>query len=415
MMKNIDSQDFPMQRLPQGCKHLYGNLFMVPFSAIKTPDAKESSEGSYKFKNPRMLVERGQADLLDKKLCKDLRDSIKHRTLLNPLVCRWVEDGEKLVPMILGGDRRYRSLDYLIRKKEEVTDPRGVSVENGTWTYQKITADQAYEYVLCQVFAVSDDLEALALSWAENKTRINLTDGHEIAEVIKLREANATDGQILDILQQDQKWLAETDRLIDGLDSNSLADLLEGRIDRGSAEELVKIEDVEMRNQVRTMATEAAAETCERKIERIKKKMDKSMEALELAEGSVAFASSEEDLNDANNDLSLAKADVRKLTDKAKEVRPVATAKHIRSAAEQMGGSTPRKRAKTESASKLKGLSIKKGVEYINGLIRNNGSCHSGTFKAHIDALRLVNKLLTENVLTGNDDWESTLRNHYGK
>ena len=244
-------------KLSAGTKHLYGNLYIIPFASIKTPDPDDSGERGYVFKNPRMNTERGQADLLDKKLSEELRQSIKKNTLLNPLVCRWVKQGDELAPMVIGGDRRYRCLEYLIRKKEEVADPRALTNEDGFCNFSTAAADKAYEFVACQVFAVNDDLEALALSWAENKSRINLTDGHEVAEVIKLRDSHATDAQIMSVLQRDSRWLASTDRLIASLDAITLADLMEGRLDRDSAERLAAIGDLSVRSQVRDIATMA--------------------------------------------------------------------------------------------------------------------------------------------------------------
>jgi hypothetical protein len=411
-MKNKSNslKEFPMDKLPAGCKHLYGNLFIVPFNLIKTPSVDDDGDGQYHFKNPRLLVERGQADLLDKKLSTELRDSIKNKTLLNPLVCRWVEDGDSFVPTILGGDRRYRCLDYLIRKSEKVVDPRGVSLEEGRWSQSMVPADEAYEYVVCQVFPCNDDLEALALSWAENKCRINLTDGHEIAEVIKLREVDAPDSKILEILQQDQKWLAETDKLISGLDASTLADLLEGRIDRSSAQELAQIDDSVVRDQVREKANEAARESCHKKIERIKKQLAKTMDAEELAEGAVAFAEDEETAQEATEALEKVRADKRTLAKQVEETRPVATAKDVRAAADEVKGA-PKKRS---AAKKIKQNHLKEAAEYFDNLIRNNGKCPNGQFTAHIDALKLAHRLFTENLLKDNDDWEETLREHYG-
>lgn len=415
MSKKINApagQHFPLEKLPEGCKHLYGNLFMVPFQAIRTPDIQENvdADGEYRFGNPRLLVERGQADLLDKKLSSELRDSIKNHTLLNPLVCRWVNDGDKAYPMILGGDRRYRALDYLIRRKEEVVDPRVVFMDqNERWAYHRVPADEAYEFVVCQVFACNDDLEALALAWAENKGRINLTEGHEIAEVIKLREVKASDGKILEILQRDQKWLAEVDRLVAGLDHKTLADLMEGRLDKSSAMELLKIEDADVRDQVRQTAVEQAQETFQKKFQRIKGKLEKTLVAEELAEGAVAMAEGENEKQEAEEELAKVRADKKSLSKKMDQTRPVATTKDVRAAASEVSGE--------ERASKRKILQqnqIKAGAEYLSSLIRNNGSCLDGSFTAHIDALRLALKLLTENILQNNTDWQATLKDHYG-
>ena len=419
MSKKVAMREFPFNKIPAGGKHLYGNLFMLPFNCIKTPDMDEEESSEYRFRNPRLLTERGQADLLDKKLSSDLRDSIKNRTLLNPLVCRWSQEKDGLVPVIIGGDRRYRALDYLIRKKEEVVDPRSInSNDRGEWIYSRATADQAYEFVLCQVFAVNSDLEALALAWAENKSRINLTDGHEIAEVIKLREAEATDDRIVEILQQDHKWLAETDRLISSLDVNTLADLLEGRIDRLSAIQLAAISDESVRDRVRIAANEAAAETCQKRISRLQNRIEDALQRQEIAEGTLAVADSEELAEQAQQDIAEAQSEISVISRRRDEIAPVTTSRDVRRAAEEITGeSAPRPRGRRGPSGPSRRISpnqYREGIEYLQNLIRNGGRCEDGTFTAHVDALRLLSRILTDNILENNADWAATLRSHYG-
>jgi len=408
---------FPIDKIPAGSKHLFGNMYMVPFACIKTPDPEEATEGEYKFSNPRMLTERGQADLLDKKLSSELRDSIKNRTLLNPLVCRWVEDGDQLIPMVIGGDRRYRALEYLIRKKEVVLDPRGVKGSEEGWKYGKVPADVAYEFVPCQIFACNSDLQALALAWAENKSRINLTEGHEIAEVVKLRAAKATDGQILEILQQDQKWLAETDKLIAGLDASSLADLFEGKIDRQSAIELAAIEDEDIREKVRNAAHESAAETCQKRIERLQSQIEKALDRKEIAEGNLAVADTPKQRKKAQQEIQAAETDAANMAKRRDGMQPVASSRDVRQAARDITGDVPApkgKRGPKSGPRKMRENRLKEGKEYFTSILRNSGRCPEGTFTAQVDAVKLIIKILDENILVGNHDWAGTLRRHYG-
>ena len=56
-----------------------------------------------------------------------------------------------------------------------------------------MTADVAYEFVVCQIFECDSDLDAAILSWAENKNRVDLNEGHEIAALMELRKHSATD------------------------------------------------------------------------------------------------------------------------------------------------------------------------------------------------------------------------------
>lgn len=416
MSKKTDDM-FPIEKIPAGSKHLFGNMYMVPFASIKTPDPEESADGEYKFTNPRLLTERGQADLLDKRLSSELRESIKNRTLLNPLVCRWVEDGDKLIPMVIGGDRRYRALEYLIRKQEQVLDPRGVKNTDEGWKYGKVPADVAYEYVPCQIFACNSDLQALALAWAENKSRINLTEGHEIAEVVKLRAAKATDNQILEILQQDQKWLADTDRLVSGLDANTLADLYEGKIDRQSAIELAAIEDEDIRDQVRNAANEAAAESCQKRVQRLQGQIEKALDRKEIAEGSLAVAETPKQRKKAKEEIQAAQSEADRIASKRDKMQPVASSRDVREAASEITGSVPSpkgKRGPKSGPRKMRENRLKEGKEYFTSILRNGGRCPEGNFTAQVDAIKLIIKILDENILVGNHDWAGTLRRHYG-
>lgn len=416
-MSKIES--FPMNRIPEGCKHLYGALFAVPFSALRTPDADEedSSGSEYKFKNPRLLTEKGQSELLDKRLSLELRESIKVRTLLNPLVCRWVQEGDAYYPQLVGGDRRYRALDFLIRKKEIVTDPSSLQLnDKGEWVYTQCPADKAYATIPCQIFAVNDDLQALALAWAENKSRINLTEGHEIAEVIKLRKVGASDDKILEILQQDEKWLAESDSLIANLDADTLADLLENRIDRESACELRGIDDEQVRSKVRIAANEASKETCDRKIKRIQKQIEAALERKEIAEGSVADAEYHQDdsaAGSAKSELVEAEKKVTRSVKERDETTPVTTLKDVKKA-ESESGVKPR----NDEDRPLRILSSKKisdGLDYVDSIINNNGKCPEGSFiggPGLVAALGLVRKFLNNNILANDADFASTIQQH---
>lgn len=411
-MARRSENHFPMDRIMEGCNHLYNNLFMVPFESIRTPDDEESNT-SYHFKNPRTLIEKGQAELLDKKLSNDLRESIKKNTLLNPLVCRWIYDEESdcYYPMVIGGERRYRALEFLIRKKEEVKNPQDLTVSSeGKWVHGTTTADEAYALVPCQIFACNTDLDALALSWAENKTRINLTDGHEVAEVIKLRQANASDDRIMEILQQDRRWLAETDRLIASLDANTLADFLEGRIDRGSAIQLSSVSDIEVRNQIRQSANNAAQATFERRITRLDNRIDDAQERQEIAEANQVLATTPELQQEAAREAAESRAEINTIRRRRERMQPITTTRQVRQATAEVTGRTPRRRRVENDSPAM----IEEMRNYLNDLIRRNGKCPDNNFIAQIDSLKLLLRVLNDNISQNNGDLHSTLLSHYG-
>lgn len=414
MIASGGKDDFPVNRISAEIQHLYGSLFAVPFDAIVTPDIDEETEDQYRFKNPRLNTDAGQSDLMDKAASAELRESIKNNTLLNPLVCRWVEDGDSLVPQLVGGDRRYRAVDFLIRKKEIVTDPRSAKLdEKGIWQYTKCSADQAYAKIACQIFACNSDLDALALSWAENKSRINLSEGHEVAEVIKLRKFDASDERILEILQRDAKWLAETDDLISNLDEATLSDLLESRIDRGSAISLVAIADIEKRTKVREAANASSKETCDKRIQRLQKQIETALDKKEIAEGSFADAEFQKDevgMEEAKSSVAVADKQVKTMIKERDETVPVTTTKDVKKAAISNGVEEDDRMPRALSAKKLKA-----GLAYIDSLIENDGECLDGEFTANINTLKLVRSIFNNNILANDDNFAATLKEHCKK
>ena len=408
------ADDFPLNRISEKFKHLYGSLFAVPFNAILTPDNEDDDELEYKFRNPRLLTDAGQAAFLDKAACANLRESIKNKTLLNPLVCRWVEIDGQYVPQLVGGDRRYRAIEFLIRKKEIVTDPRSAKMDDkGQWQYSKCSADIAYETIPCQIFAVNSDLDALALSWAENKSRIELSEGHEVAEVIKLRKFDASDERILEILQRDAKWLAETDDLIATLDEDTLSDLLESRIDRASAIELSAIQNIDLRTKIREAANEASQEVCEKKIKRLQKQVESILDQKEIAEGNLSdaeFHKDEDGKKAAKSSVAVAEQKVKAAIKERDETVPVTTAKDVKKAAVNNGVIDDDRMPRALSAKKLKS-----GLAYIDALIDNDGECLDGEFTMQVTTLKLVRNIFNNNILANDDNFAATFKEHAKK
>lgn len=232
-------------------KHLYGALYLVPFEMVEVSDPDVGADG-YQFSNPRLMTEQGQTDLMDLELSSILRDDIKNKTLISPLICR-VVNGNKI--QLVGGERRYRSLSYLIEKNEFVKDPSCINVDgNGDKEYGYKLASEVYKDVLCQIYNTKSDIEALAYSYSENACRKNLNDGHDVAILMELRRHKATDDQLLSVLQKNKMWLRDTDNLVKKLDPATLNELLEGRITRQAAAKLSEIEDIDDRTETRERA-----------------------------------------------------------------------------------------------------------------------------------------------------------------
>jgi hypothetical protein len=396
----------------QGCKHLHGNLFLVPFDMIRVPEGEDENEdGNYIFKNPRLMTENGQSVVLDKDLSSELRHSIKSQSMLNPLICRWVEgENDELIPQLVGGDRRYRALDYLIKKQEIVCDPRVCEIDDdGHYQYGTGPADEVYEFVACQVWNVNDDLDALSLSWAENKGRVNLNEGHEVAITIRLRECGASDEKILEILQRDEKWLANTDRLVEELDTTTLNDLIEGKLDRAAANELMSIKDPEVRSQVREKANLAAKEFADRKKKRIGKKMEAALDEKELAEAELVEAEILEDedaIDDAEERIVEADKKAKRFAKDQKQVVAVTNTRQVKQAVSDVAG-------EDELVRCLSGRKIRIGLDYLEALIENEGKCLKGNFEADLDQLELLVRIIEGNILANDEDFEATIASFY--
>lgn len=416
-----------LPKLPAGCQHLNGNLYRVRFQDIRLPEGfMPNEEGvSYAFSNPRQNTESGQQVFLDRKLSTELKESIRSRTMLAPLVCRWVKDGDTYYPQLVGGERRYRSLDFLIRKKEIVVDPRKANFdENGNVVRGEAPANEAYEFVNCCVFSTNDDLEALAISWAENKCRVNLNDGHEIAEVIRLRRCKADDKRILDILQRDEKWLAETDKLIHELDSNTLADLVENRIDRASAIALSTIKNVEHRDKVRQAANAASLETCEARIKRLDNRVQNALKEKTIAKIDLAqakFSDDEEKAKEAEKVIEEADAKINKAKKKKENLAATTTVQDVKNASAELKTNDPDKQVEPQ---RYRILSYKKILEltaYIDQLIDSNITIDNGRKKESVsypdklEHFQLVKKVLSEIILENNDDFEGIIGDYLGQ
>ena len=377
-------------------KFLSGNLYSVPFSLIKVPEEKEG----FFFKNPRTLTEKGRNDLIDRNHFSSLKQSIKNIGLLNPFICRWIKDenGEEF-PQLIGGDRRYRVLKELIDNKE--------LVEN-TQTKEKVSADLFYENVICQIYPVSNDLEAYLLSWWENKDRIDLTEGHEVAQVIQLRKYNIDDNDILSVLKKDSKWLRETDNLISNL-GQSLNDLIENKITRDCALALIKIDDLDKRNLIKEKAEILSIEKYDNKLARIKEEIEKQIDIQNIAEGQVVVAAFKEDEN-AKEKAALKVEQAKKLKEEKQDeilgLENRITEKDLKQAEKLLN---PAKNEEKQIC--LKYSKIKEGVDYLDNIEKE--FLNYDLLPEDLRAIKLASMILKNNVLSNNSDWKSTLENFF--
>lgn len=357
--------------LPESVKHLHGTLFLVPFDFIEVPEAERDS-GRYQFTNPRLITESGQSDILDKELFNVLKEDIKNKTLMVPLICRYVKETKSI--QLVGGDRRYRVLSALIKDREFVRDASNIIEGEDGYEYGWRTADLVYENVVCQVYNVDNDLDALAYSYSENACRKNLSDGHDVALLMELRKYKATDDQIISILQKNKLWLRDTDHLVKKLDANSLNDLLEGRINRLAAIKLIDIEDVEERNQVREAANKMAEDRSQSKVGRDQRRLNRASTKKQIAEVDLSVAEQsgdETEIELAQSNFDDASVKVSDAIARQRETRNVTKGKDIEAATKVVSGGDKEKKTKS-----LKQEVIKENfVDYMTKVYKNDGLC----------------------------------------
>jgi hypothetical protein len=392
-MKNID--------FVSGVEHLHGNFYKIPFASIVTTDKKEDNE-NYSFYNPRLLTKNGIDVLTNKDLSKNLRENIKIRTLLTPFICRWIEKEESLSPQLVGGDRRYRALDYLISKKEMVADPR-------TPQGSAVSADIAYEFVICQVFNCENDLEAATLSWAENKNRIDLTEGHEVAAVMELRRFGASDDSIMEVLQKDSRWLHETDELIEALksDEETLNLFCEDKIKRGAIKKLIEISDLEERSKIRDQAMQMAEVVFEEKNKKFEKQKNAIANKKARAETRKVFAENVGDEKETEKaDRILSRVKERELDiENNKPNSPRITQKQV----EKL---TSKTRSTVETQLHKSAVkNVANVLSTIQSIIEKEGTVDflDEEFELDVSLLHLIKMTLENHVLGNSDDFGATL------
>lgn len=397
--------------LANGIKHLYGNLYLVPFKAIHiVTETGNKKESKYTFANPRLLTDKGQKTLTNKESSLRLRNDIKRHGMMHPFVCVWFEKNGIMCPKLIGGHNRANALSKLMSDNENVKDISKEQPSMMTLAANKeivfldefSPASKVYEFVLCTIYAVDEELDSLELSYSENNCRENLTVGHDIAILRELFRVKASDEKIIKILQKDEKWLRDVKVLLEKIDSQTLDDLIEDRITLDSSFELMKINDMEVRHTVRDSAIKESMEDHQKKMERIKRQITSSLIEKDIQEGNVVeakFYNDKAKLKEAEEAIEEIDQKNQRLSSKIQTMQPKATVKNIKKARVSHNVSNVQKRG-------LKGKSIQIIYEYVNGLIE--------VAEANEDEL-VVAKLklccnLTKAILDGDQNWKNLFK-----
>lgn len=400
--------------LPEGVKHLHGALYLVKLDllALPDPEAAEGQANKYEFKNPRSLTEKGQNDLFDKLKNAHLRDSIKEKTLMSPFICRWQKNGDSLAIQMVGGERRHRAISFLVKKKELVKDPESARLNDLLeYEYDYLPADKVYEFVLCQIYSCKDDLDALSLAYTENDCRVNQGPGHDIAMVMEMRRFGATDERIMSTMSKDEKWLRDSDHLINNLTPEWLKDLTEDRIDREAALEIISLKEKhgeELANKALQVAHTASQRDYKKKFEQLTSQIGDARDEAEIAEGSVVEAQYKQNIDaeeKAQATVEAAKAKVKRLSQQRQSTKATTNKKQVRDGLRIVNGDDPR--PTTLRAPKINECY----VEPLEKLLQAGGRNVEDEYVASADALNLGIKLC-KGIMAGDKDCMEIVRLH---
>jgi len=354
--------------LPSSVKHLHGSLYLVPFDLIYVPD-KDMDKKDYDFHNPRSITEKGQEDLNDPKLSLVLREDIKNRGLMAPLVCRYIPSKKKM--QIVGGDRRYRALSYLIESQEMVCDTSSIVEDKGNLQYGWRMASHVYEHIPCQIYMTDSEIDALAYSYAENHCRVNFHDGHDVALFMEIRRHGASDDSILQVLQKNKLWLQDIEELVSMLDGSTLLSLCEGQITMDAARKLASIENSDVRHKVLDSATKITDKKNNEKSDVNKRRMQRATKQLDFAEVELQMANvnqNEQEISDAQESITNAKVVVVDADIKQRERISATTGRDVDVAMSRHNLRQPADKKRSNPTSRLS----KQYLDCLASLLNNN-------------------------------------------
>ena len=366
--------------LADGIVGIEGTLFKVKMTVITVAEKPEADAegGEYKWSNLRYLTtEEGEMGRgFDKPSMTRLRESIREEGLHYPLICRWVSVEDTRTVQLVDGERRLRNIDFLVRKNEKCKDPA---------TGKYVPAKELYGSILCQVYDAPTDKDALKLAYKSGTCRVDFGDEADINLVRELRSKGWSDDEILEVTGNRPEWLRDMDRLIEKLsdDQDTLTAFFKGDINKAAALAFAEIEDLSIRHEGLTKATEYAGEDAKKKVHKLEKSIIKAKEDVEVAKAKQAeaeFSDDKEGKEEAEQEADAAQKRVQEKTQQKGDVKPVVKAKHARAGLRDAGG---------QSTQSLRGPKIKKHyLDMLDAAIKNGGNDPDNDFLAPVEVLK---------------------------
>jgi len=387
----VDGKEYD---LPDGFEPLgEDGLFLADFDLLELADEPDLLEvGNAKdiqFFNPRHLGKgedegiaiKGQG--FNKEEMHELLNDIQKNGLEYHLCGFWTKKDEKIKVKVNDGERRFRCLDHMRRKEEKVWSPKD---------QQFMSAKEVYARIPIKVKSMSEE-EALMRACAVSETSVKWGDA-ALARLVKmLYAAGKGDETICKVVNKGPQWVAETYAL-NNLDDMCFGYLLQGKINRAVAKQLLKITDEKERQQrcidafndaVANNATavveaEAAVEKAENKEELARAELE---EAKLNGADAETIAALEKKIVDAGTKVKAKKQN------RAASVKPMAKSKNLRNA--------------TGAAKAMTVAKVNKQLTGIKELIEKNDETY-----APVSTLKVVQVVLK--ALLSGDDLKEALK-----
>lgn len=265
---NVAGQDYD---LPEGVQALGSeDLYKVDLSLI-------SVEGGF---NPRRITNKG----FDKESMDNLLSSIREQGILSPLICRWAAVGDELSVTIVEGERRFLTVKHLLESDEQVW-----SREHNKY----LPASEVFDALQCRVVVATRD-EALQYAASVQDCTVDWGEGAKTALIKKMREEGYTDERIITIFSKSSAWLREEDKICT-LDDNTWNAYIGMKINRVVALSLVKVEDLELRQEYLNAALQTATSRHKEEVEAIEEQITTFEEKIESAKVELELAEKEGD------------------------------------------------------------------------------------------------------------------------
>lgn len=374
-------------------------VYFVEPNLIEVAEPLLEESKNFQWFNFRHLTNKG----FDPESMNKIYRSIMTDGMYNPIVARWhINEKNELKLQLIDGERRYLSILKLM--------------ENDALCWSRVTRDftsakEVYETIPCRI-VYGNDKESLKVAFSLQENTVDWGEGAKTRVVMRLRQVNCTDDEILEITKRSLPWLRDEDKLA-GLDEKTFKYYDEGKINRSVALRLAKIEDEEDRHLYLEEAYNQAIEDFNQSISKIEEEIAKAEEKEEIAEVEIELAKNEDALEEATKDLLDAHAKIIKKKEEKQELEekgPVAKVAELAEAAKAIEGEGVNK----DLARHLRPGKMKKHLKIMENLLQEN-CIHDGKKIISAENLRMFIAAY-KTILLGEEDIIAVLKrqNHPG-